>query len=204
MLALLTALGVALATPARSDDGPSFECEKAATEAEEFICGDGELSRLDRLVADRFAAALVAARGLDAGAAAAKDDLRAAQRGWIKGRDDCWKAEDPRACMERAYLRREGELVAGWMLDTPAATAFWACDGDRANEVVTLFFDTALPSVRFQRGDTIDTGSLTRTASGSKYEGGFGRSIWIKGEEAVYREPYPDGREFGCTLVRRN
>ncbi len=204
MLALLGALGVALATPAQAQDGPAFDCARAATAAEEFICGDGGLSRLDRLVAERFAAALDAARGLDAGAAVAEDGLRADQRGWIKGRDECWKADDPRSCVEQSYLRREGELVAGWMLDPPTATAFWACDGDPANEVVTLFFATTLPSVRFERGDAIDAGSLTRTASGSKYEGSFGRAIWIKGEEAVYREPDPDGREVSCTLIRRD
>lgn len=204
MIRMFAAIGLALASPAFGQEGPSFDCARAESSAETLICGDGELSRLDRLVADRYAAALETIRGLDTGAQSAEDDLRTGQRGWIKGRDECWKAADPRDCVEASYLRREGELVARWLLEEPTATAFWACGGEPANEVVTVFFDTTLPSVRFERGDSIDTGSLTRTASGSKYEGSFGRSIWIKGDQAAYREADPDGSEFDCVLAPRD
>lgn len=177
---------------------PSFECDKAQSDAEKLICSDDALAALDVMLSERFAQALAAARALDAGAQAAEDQLKATQRGWIKGRNECWKAGDPRACIEAAYLRREGELVATWLLETPTATVFWACGDTPANEVVTMFFDTTRPSVRMERGDTIDAGSLVRTASGSKYEASFGRSIWIKGNEATYREADPDGTEFSC------
>lgn len=80
--------------------------------------------------------------------------------------------------------------------------AYWTCGGNPANEVVTYFFDTTLPSARFERGDTIDTGSLVPTESGSKYEGSFGRYILIKGDEATYRESDPDGSEYQCVLAR--
>ena len=183
---------------------PSFDCRKAASSAEKLVCEDADLARLDRLVADRYAAALDVVRGLDSGASEAEDQLRALQRGWIKGRDECWKASDLRDCVESAYLRREGRLVAQWLLEEPTGTAFWACDGNPANEVVTYFFDTELPSVRFERGDTVDTGSLVPTASGSKYEGSFGRSIWIKGEEAIYREPDPEGTTYECRVRRQD
>ena len=63
--------------------------------------------------------------------------------------------------------------------------------------------DAENESVRFERGDTIDTGSLAPTGSGSKYEGSFGRFIWIKGEAATYREPDPDGSRFECVLARQ-
>ena len=85
------------------------------------------------------------------------------------------------------------------MLEDPTGTAFWTCDNNPANEVVTMFFATERPSVRFERGDSVDTGALRRTASGARYEGSFGRSIWIKGDEAHYREPDPDGTEWTCT-----
>lgn len=90
------------------------------------------------------------------------------------------------------------------MLKEPAGIAFWACDGNPANEVVTYFFDTELPSVRLERGDTVDTGSLVPTASGSKYEASVGRSIWIKGEEATYREPDPEQTTYECTLRQQD
>ena len=195
------ALCVGLGFTAYAQTGPSFDCSKAERDTEVMVCADEDLSRLDRLVAERFAAALATARGLDSGAQAAEDDLRATQRGWIKGRDDCWKAADMRDCIEFAYQSREAELVAAWLLAEPLSTAFWACDGNPANEVVTMFFETELPSVRFERGDSIDVGYASPTASGARYDGSFGRYIWIKGEEATYRDPDPDGSEYTCTLT---
>ncbi len=84
------------------------------------------------------------------------------------------------------------------MLDAPTATTFWTCGGNPANEVVTMFFDTPLPAVRFERGDSIDTGTLSPTGSGARYDGSFGRYIWIKGDQADYRDPDPDGRTYAC------
>ncbi|WP_172292219.1 MliC family protein [Pseudoruegeria sp. HB172150] len=194
----LAALFLLLATPALAQDGPSFDCAAAQSEAEKLICEDPDLAALDRLVADRYAAAIEVTQGLDAGAEEAEADLRAYQRGWISGRDECWKADDPRACVEQSYLRREGELVAQYLLEEPTGTTFWQCNGNPADELVTMYFDTTLPSIRFERGDSIDTGSLSRTASGSRYDGSFGRYIWIKGDEATYREPDPDGTEMTC------
>jgi len=203
MARTLTILGIMLAFPALAQEGPSFDCSKAESSAEELICTDPDLAALDRRVTERYAAALDAVRGLDSGAEQAEGTLRTYQRGWIKGRDECWKADDLRDCVEFSYLRREGELVAEWLLEEPTGIAFWTCDGNPANEVVTYFFDTELPSVRFERGDTIDTGSLVPTGSASRYEGSFGRSIWIKGEEATYREPDPDGASCDCVLARQ-
>ena len=193
----------ALGSAALAQTAPSFDCSKASTSAEELICTDEALARLDRLVAERFDAALDVVRGLESGSASAEDDLRAYQRGWIAGRDDCWKAQDLAACVKDSYLRRDGELVATWLLETPIGIAYWSCNGDPANEVVTYFFATERPSVRFERGDSIDAGALVPTGSGSRYEGSFGRSIWIKGEEATYREPDPDGASYQCVLARK-
>jgi uncharacterized protein len=193
--------GLLMASPAFAQQGPSFDCAKAESAAEKLVCNDADLAALDRLVAERFAAAVNVAKGLDAGAEETEADLRAYQRGWIKGRDECWKADDLRACVEWEYQRREAELVSQFMLEEPTSTAFWQCGGNPANEVVTMFYDTTLPSVRFERGDSIDTGTLEPTASGSRYSGSFGRSIWIKGNEAMYREPDPDGTEYDCTVA---
>ena len=193
-----TVLFLLLAAPVWAQQGPAFDCAKAQSGAEELICSDADLARLDRVVTERYRAALDVVRSLDSGAKAAEDELRAYQRGWIKGRDECWKSGDMRACVEASYLRREGELVARWMLEKPTGTTFWTCGGNPANEVVTMFFDTELPSVRFERGDSIDTGSLSPTGSGARYDGSFGRYIWIKGDAATYREPDPDGSEYDC------
>ncbi len=200
--AIATAFLIAAADPARSQEGPAYDCGEARSEVEVLICGDPGLAALDRRLAGRFGSALAATRALDAGASEAEDVLRATQRGWIGGRDACWQANDVRDCVEAAYLRREGALVALWLLEDPSGTAAWRCE-DRS-EVVTVFFDTALPSVRIERGDVVDVASLAPAASGSRYEGSFGRSIWIRGEAARYREADPDGSEYRCSLERAN
>lgn len=197
-------LAILLTSWASADEGPSFDCAKAESSAEQLICEDDNLARLDRLVASRYAAALDAAGNLDSGATEAEGELRATQRGWISGRNDCWKETDLNACVESAYLRRNAELVALWMLETPADVVTWACDGNPANEVVTYFYDTELPGIRFERGDTVDAGALVRTASGAKYEGSFGRSIWVKGDEAMYREADPDGTRLNCVRAQQD
>jgi len=198
MIRSSTLITLLIACPALADEGPSFDCSKASSGAEELVCASPDLSALDRRLADRFTAAMSAAGALDAGADAAKDELRAMQRGWISGRDECWKAEDEAECVRLSYLSRESELVTQWMLEEPTATTFWTCADNPANEVVTMFFDTELPSVRIERGDSIDTGTLSRTASGSRYDASFGSYIWIKDEEAMFRTADPEGLEMSC------
>ncbi|MFK7869145.1 MAG: MliC family protein [Roseobacter sp.] len=188
-----------LGTSAPASASPSFDCAKAESSAEELICADDALAQLDQRLTDRFQAALNAIRSMDVGAQAAEDDLRATQRGWIKGRDECWKADDLRACVEDSYLIRETELVAFWILETPRNTAYWTCSS-AADEIVTMFFDTERPALRFEIGDRISTASLVRSASGSRYSGNFGEEIWIKGDEALYRAPDPAGTEKTCSL----
>ncbi|MEM9910836.1 MAG: lysozyme inhibitor LprI family protein [Pseudomonadota bacterium] len=185
-----------LAVPAWAS--PSFDCSKAQSDVESLICEDPDLAALDVLLAERFQQALAVAEGMTVGGEDSADALKATQRGWIKGRDECWKAENLRDCAQFAYQSREAELVTRWMLEEPQSTVFWTCEGNPANQVVTMFFDTNLPSIRFEHGDSIDTGLEVRTASGAKYEGNFGRSIWMKGESATYRTPDPDGSELSC------
>ena len=36
--------------------------------------------------------------------------LKAEQRGWIKGRNDCWKSDDMRGCVANEYRYRINEL----------------------------------------------------------------------------------------------
>ncbi|WP_428688087.1 MliC family protein [Roseibium sp.] len=208
ILLALTAAIAAILLPqsslfAQSDsqavDGPAFDCSKAESQIETLICEDADLAALDRLINARFEEAVASIRKLDAGAEEAEKSLRAYQRGWIKGRNDCWKADTPKTCVELAYQRREGELVAQNMLEKPVGMARWQCGGNPANEVYTFFFDTELPSIRIEYGDTIDTGSLAPSGSGSRYEASFGRSFWSKGNEAVFDNG--DGNEQSCEKV---
>jgi uncharacterized protein len=174
-----------LATPAAAAS-PSFDCANADGDVETLVCSDDALAALDRRLADRFADAVATVRGLDAGSEAALDELRAVQRGWVKGRNDCWKAADVRACVADAYLSREGELVARYILEPPTDVTSWICDDGPAYEVVVSTFATERPSIRIEVGDSVDTGTLVPMASGTRYDASFGRFFWSKGGSAMF------------------
>ncbi|MGE3523991.1 MAG: lysozyme inhibitor LprI family protein, partial [Candidatus Dadabacteria bacterium] len=64
--------------------GPSFDCAKAeAGSIEEMICNDPGLTALDVKLAAVYKEALAKATNEH------PPVLKAEQRGWIKGRDDC-------------------------------------------------------------------------------------------------------------------
>jgi uncharacterized protein len=100
---------------------PSFDCAKARPgSSEALICADPALAALDRQLADVYAAARKKA------ANEKPPVLQAEQRGWVKGRDDCWKAQQggQAACIRGAYVDRIVELQARYRLvaaDGPSA-----------------------------------------------------------------------------------
>lgn len=196
---LFCVLTLLIAAPAWAQEGPSFDCAKAASSAEELVCSDPNLAVADRQLAETYARALAAARSLDAGADQAEATLKTTQRGWIGGRDDCWKADDLKACVGRAYLTRDAELVALWMLDESMTEAAWRCGDNPANEVYVMYFDTLLPGIRVEYGDGIEAMQLSPTASGSRYDGTFGRFFWEKGGEATFA--WTEGEAQSCVLV---
>lgn len=85
---------------------PSFDCAKAESEAEKMVCSDNALAQLDNEIARLFALAEKDSNLT----AASKAELITTQRGWVKGRDDCWKAEDKMHCVLTSYGQRAQEL----------------------------------------------------------------------------------------------
>ncbi|MEL6885584.1 MAG: DUF1131 family protein [Pseudomonadota bacterium] len=83
---------------------PSFNCARADGSIETMICGDADLAALDRRLSMAYA------RALETTAPADVATFRAVQRGWIKGRNACWKSGDPRRCVVAAYTDRIAEL----------------------------------------------------------------------------------------------
>ena len=83
---------------------PSFDCAKASHEVEELICKDAELADLDRSLADLYGVVLKNSSSSE------QKTLKAEQRGWVKGRNDCWKSSDQRGCVKREYETRINEL----------------------------------------------------------------------------------------------
>ncbi len=172
-LASGSGVGIALAS------GPSFDCSKVQKGSiEELICEDEKLSELDRKMAAVYGEAAKKAINEH------PPVLKAEQRGWIKGRNDCWKSTDRRECVDQSYRRRIAELQARYRL-VPADGPFWySCDGDPRNEVVVTFFKTDPPTLEAERGDQVSLMYLEPSGSGSKYQG-RNESFWEHQGEAT-------------------
>ena len=85
---------------------------------------------------------------------AQKKSLIAEQRGWIKGRNDCWKSDDRRSCVEQAYRLRIAELQARYRLVPAVAEARYVCDDSPGSELLVTFFQTDPASLIAERGDS--------------------------------------------------
>jgi uncharacterized protein/heat shock protein HslJ len=157
--------------------GPAFDCARAGGEVEEVICADQELAALDREL-DRLYE-----RAVRSYPAEELRGLKAFQRGWIKGRNECWKADDLRECVLAEYQLRITELQIGTgSVVVPKAIGF-TCDGGRS--VTAVFYEnTMLPAavLTLAGGEQI-IAYRQPSASGAKYSG---RNVefWTRGDEA--------------------
>ena len=160
-------------------DGPSFDCTKVeAGSIEEIICNNESLSAMDLTLAEVYKQAEKKALNEH------PPVLKAEQRGWIKGRNECWKSDNKEKCIEDSYMLRIAELQARYRLVTSKGPYFYACDGNPANEIIMTFFETDPPTLTAEHGDSTSLMYLQPSGSGSKYQG-RNESVWIKGDEAI-------------------
>lgn len=162
---ILGALGCSILTAAAAAEGPAYDCAKASGSVESLICSDAELAALDREMASVYAAALRKAGNEH------PPVLKAQQRGWIKGRNDCWKSNDLRQCVVDLYKLRRVELQAQYRLVPVAASARYVCDGDPRKEVIVNFFQTDPPSLIAVGGDSVSLMLQQTVAHGAHYQG---------------------------------
>lgn len=166
VVSLLMVPAVVRTQPQPQADGPAFDCRKAARRTvPQLICRDEALARLDRQLAAVYGAALKKAVN------ERPPTLRAEQRGWIKGRDDCWKDGELRACVETSYRRRIAELQARYRLVDARGPFIWACDGPAGGEVLIHYFATDPPVAIAERGDAVSVMFQQPAASGTHYAG---------------------------------
>ena len=176
--------------------GPAFDCGRAEHEVEMLVCDNVALSALDRRLADIYRQSVTVLEDV-ADSQDALAYLAAEQRGWIKGRNECWKAADRIECARNAYVMRAVELQARYFLVEGGNPVFYRCDDN--SEIAATFIPTDPPTVRLERGDTLKVGRLVRAASGAKYEADFGTSFWTKGDEAMAE--WPQGNRFNCRVI---
>ena len=146
--------------------GPAYACDQVrAGSIEAMICQDESLSALDRQLAEVYAAATAKAVN------ERPPTLKAEQRGWIKGRDDCWKSDDKHGCVEGEYRRRIAELQARYRLVPGIGPVTFICDDNPANQVVATFFQTDPGTLIAEHGDSVSLMYQQPSGSGARYQG---------------------------------
>ena len=171
-------------------EGPAFDCTNAEGQVEQLICRDAELAAFDVRL-DSFYR-----RAVESYPAEELDTLKAFQRGWIKGRNDCWKADDVSTCVRQSYRVRITELQIGsGALEAPQPVGY-SCNEDES--ITASFYEAAeLPAAVLTRvPDDQVIAYRVPAASGAKYEG-RNVTFWTKGDEATVTWM---GRGLRCTI----
>jgi uncharacterized protein len=184
LLGASTGIGVGGAEAA---EGPSFDCAKAISSAEKAVCASPGLSALDRVLSEVY--------GRAKAAPGAPASLAAEQRGWIKGRDDCWKTGDVAECVKDDYVTRIAELVTlipaaarGAPVVGPIPTT---CDGI-ADRIEAVFVNTEPGYLTLGWGDMRVVLDQAISASGARFTAeldGGKYEFWEKGNEASFMAP---------------
>lgn len=173
---------------------PSFDCSKADTAAEKAVCASDALSAMDDEVTRLFNLAL---DGPDMSEDAART-LKAYQRGWIKGRDDCWKASDLETCVRNSYAVRIDELRRDYADaragDGPSLGPYaYACDSLDVGLSAT-FVNAGDPVVVLRWQDIVQVLPQAISASGARYAVDS-TVFWVKGDDATLTL---DGTDHAC------
>lgn len=174
-----------LSLPALAGTTPSFDCGKAHSSAEQLICQDAGLAALDNELAALYPKAI-------ANFPPEEQKLeKATQRGWIKGRNECWKEKDLRQCIQSSYETRITELqIKGGQLMVPAPMNY-QCGKEL---ILSAYFynDAKLPAAVINLGpDAQVLAYSVPTGSGARYQGP-NVVFWTKGQEAMlerYNQP---------------
>lgn len=157
----------------------SFDCTKAAAGSiEALVCKTPALSAQDDQLAKVYKQAQAKAKNEK------PPTLKAEQRGWLKGRDECWKADDKNECVADQYQRRIAELQARYQLVAGKGPVHFVCDNQPAKQVIATFYATEPPTLIAELGDSTSLMYAQPAASGSKYQG-RNESFWEHQGEAT-------------------
>jgi len=167
----------AASAKSRSPVPPACRVKPAPGSIAAQVCADPDLRQLDQHLAEVYAAARRKAVN------ERPPVLKAEQRGWIKGRDDCWKAgaAGTLGCVRDSYILRIVELQARYRLVPVLAVQRYGCDpANPADELVVTYFATEPPTLIAERGDQISLMVRQPGVDGARYLG-RNESLWEQG-----------------------
>ncbi len=195
---------IASALPsAAASDAPSFDCAKANGAAEKLVCSDAQLAALDRETARLFNLALHGKHMNET----RRRELVTYQRGWIKGRNDCWKAGDLRRCVLDEYAIRIHQLRQGYAdartqdkNGISSGPKVAACK-DFGALIGLIFINSEPPLAVLEWRTNKQVFTQGRSGSGARYvsSNADGKSVfWIKGDNATFEQP--GGKNYECKI----
>ena len=174
----------------QANTSASFNCEQADSDIARQVCQSPRLSELDAQSADTFEKALA-----QSDSDKHKSTLRAMQRGWIKGRDACWQADNVKQCIIDAYQHRNASLQVQYQLTTAVDHLQYDCEG---KQVSVDFYDTTPQFIALREGEQQWLMQRVIAASGAKYQG-RNQVFWQKGDNAFVQWQYNTPMQQ-CTL----
>lgn len=175
---------------------PSFDCAKAESSAEEAVCASDGLASMDRELARLY---LLAVSEPDLSEDRLRE-LKGTQRGWIKGRDDCWKSSlGLEACVAAEYAFRIMDIRTGYAVSRTVDGASdgpypYVCEGLDA-VLSAVFVTTSEPMVALRWQQNAIALPQEPAASGARYAA-QGYEFWISGSEAMLTTP--ERGRMGC------
>lgn len=206
ILILIVTLGSGICRAAE----PSFDCARAGAEAEVAVCSSNALADLDLEMARLYMLALNGPHATDE----SRRYLKATQRGWIKGRNECWKkGRDLALCVANSYAFRIHEIRdlyadARREDNEKSSGSFpYRCEGFEPT-IGAVFINTVEPLVSLKWAGNWIILPRVPSGSGAKYTSDYWNTLasggysginalfWIHGEEAVFAPP--GGPEFTC------
>lgn len=166
---------------------PSYNCRSAVHQVEKLICSDPALMTLDNQMAIVYESALQKAASIDDDSQAAINTLKAMQRGWVKGRNDCWKLKkEMKKCISHSYSHRITYLQTKWSLMKPIQIENFSCGEQSEKVLVELYSTGLLPSaaIKYHNKRNVFI-SLQPKSSSTRYEGDFGSFFELNDKNAV-------------------
>lgn len=148
LLLVTTLLATAQLQAASADSQINCQAKDKGT-VDKLICSDPALLKQDQQLAEVYQQALLKA------ANEKPPILKAEQRGWVKGKAECWKEEDKKGCASTLYIQRIAELQARYELVPISKKLLLSCENNPANEISVRYYPTTPATLIADYGDQV-------------------------------------------------